>query len=72
VLPSSPLVHSHLHACLRVGSLALNYCCQVCLTSNLLSNSCTELDSHHIKDLMEHGHPFIICTDDKGDNINTT
>eukprot|EP00045_Choanoeca_perplexa_P007442 m.67726 g.67726 ORF g.67726 m.67726 type:complete len:330 (+) comp14080_c0_seq6:3-992(+) len=39
---------------------------EVCLTSNLLANTTPDLNSHHIKALMEHGHPFIICTDDKG------
>ena len=54
------LPHGQLLDCYR------NIPIEVCITSNVLSRSVSELEQHHIADLLRHGHPFAICTDDKG------
>ncbi|KDQ15853.1 hypothetical protein BOTBODRAFT_31311 [Botryobasidium botryosum FD-172 SS1] len=37
---------------------------EICLSSNLLCNSTTSLDAHHIQYYLEHDHPIAISTDD--------
>ena len=39
---------------------------EICLSSNVSCQSVPNYDDHHIKLLMQSGHPFCICTDDKG------
>lgn len=39
---------------------------EVCLTSNLHANMVESAEVHHIHDIVRHGVPFAICTDDKG------
>jgi len=39
-------------------------CIEVCLTSNLLCRTVSTLESHHIRQYLELGHPIAICTDD--------
>ncbi|KIJ23451.1 hypothetical protein M422DRAFT_195892, partial [Sphaerobolus stellatus SS14] len=37
---------------------------EICLTSNLLCKTVKSIDVHHIRWLLQHSHPFSICTDD--------
>jgi len=39
---------------------------ECCLTSNLVSQTCENFQSHHFKFWYEQNHPVSICTDDKG------
>ncbi|XP_076043550.1 N6-Methyl-AMP deaminase-like isoform X3 [Oratosquilla oratoria] len=39
---------------------------EMCITSNIKSNTASDVGSHHVKHWKEDGHPFVICTDDKG------
>ncbi|KAI0215665.1 Adenosine deaminase-like protein [Lamellibrachia satsuma] len=39
---------------------------ELCLTSNLKSETVCSLDNHHFSYWHEIGHPCVICTDDKG------
>lgn len=40
---------------------------EICPTSNLLTLNLRSLDSHHtIESLLRLGHPFSLCTDDRG------
>lgn len=38
---------------------------ECCLTSNVLCQSVKSYQDHHVKHLIQAGHPFSICTDDK-------
>ena len=44
---------------------------EICLTSNLLTESVAELDGHHLVELYKAGHPVVICTDDPGFFLTT-
>ncbi|KAF5339442.1 hypothetical protein D9611_009797 [Ephemerocybe angulata] len=37
---------------------------EICLTSNLLCKTATDLDNHHIQQYLKCNHPVAICTDD--------
>ncbi|KAI5656817.1 hypothetical protein M9H77_25610 [Catharanthus roseus] len=39
---------------------------EVCLTSNIRTESISSLDVHHFADLYNSEHPLILCTDDPG------
>lgn len=39
---------------------------EICLTSNIKSQSVSSLDVHHFADLYDSDHPLILCTDDSG------
>ncbi|KAI8393651.1 uncharacterized protein BYT42DRAFT_551783 [Radiomyces spectabilis] len=39
---------------------------EVCMTSNVLCKTVSSYEAHHVKDLLKQGHPFVLCTDDKG------
>lgn len=39
---------------------------EICLTSNIRTNSISSLDVHHFADLYKANHPLVICTDDSG------
>ncbi|TQD75571.1 hypothetical protein C1H46_038868 [Malus baccata] len=39
---------------------------EICLTSNIRTNTIPSLDVHHFADLYNAKHPLVICTDDSG------
>ncbi|KAJ9169071.1 hypothetical protein P3X46_020539 [Hevea brasiliensis] len=39
---------------------------EICLTSNIRTNTISSLDIHHFVDLYNAKHPVILCTDDSG------
>ncbi|OAY25961.1 hypothetical protein MANES_16G010200v8 [Manihot esculenta] len=39
---------------------------EICLTSNIRTNTISSLDIHHFADLYNAKHPVILCTDDSG------
>lgn len=39
---------------------------QVCLTSNVMCKTVRTYSEHHLLSMLKHGHPFVLCTDDKG------
>ncbi|GAB2211118.1 hypothetical protein Droror1_Dr00016409 [Drosera rotundifolia] len=39
---------------------------EICLTSNIRTNTIPDIDGHHFADLYKAKHPLIICTDDSG------
>ncbi|KAI9487295.1 MAG: hypothetical protein EXX96DRAFT_517951 [Benjaminiella poitrasii] len=39
---------------------------EVCMTSNLVCKTVDSYEVHHLKELLDDNHLFIICTDDKG------
>ena len=39
---------------------------KVCLTSNLKCETVSSLQDHHIVEIIKHGLPYVLCTDDKG------
>ncbi|PON38398.1 Adenosine/AMP deaminase domain containing protein [Parasponia andersonii] len=39
---------------------------EICLTSNIRTNTISSLDVHHFADLYKANHPLILCTDDVG------
>lgn len=39
---------------------------ELCLTSNLVTQSVPSLEKHHFREYYESGYPLVICTDDKG------
>ncbi|XP_065879337.1 N6-mAMP deaminase-like [Euphorbia lathyris] len=39
---------------------------EICLTSNIRTNTISSLDIHHFADLYNAKHPIILCTDDSG------
>lgn len=39
---------------------------EICLTSNIRTESISSLDIHHFADLYSSKHPVILCTDDSG------
>ncbi|KAG1470136.1 hypothetical protein G6F56_002856 [Rhizopus delemar] len=39
---------------------------EICMTSNVLCKTAKSYEQHHIKELIDHGHPFVLSTDDKG------
>ncbi|SAM05052.1 hypothetical protein [Absidia glauca] len=39
---------------------------EICMTSNVFSKTVATYEDHHVKQLLEEDHPFILCTDDKG------
>ncbi|KAL0542906.1 hypothetical protein IC582_017987 [Cucumis melo] len=59
------------HACFFEGDnweklKHLNIPVEICLTSNIRTNSISSLDVHHFADLYKVNHPLVICTDDSG------
>ncbi|KAG9136943.1 hypothetical protein Leryth_023165 [Lithospermum erythrorhizon] len=45
---------------------SLNIPVEICLTSNIKTNTISSLDIHHFADLYKWKHPLVICTDDFG------
>ncbi|KIY52855.1 Metallo-dependent hydrolase [Fistulina hepatica ATCC 64428] len=41
-----------------------NVCVEICLSSNLLTKTVSQLDVHHILHYLECNHPIAICSDD--------
>ncbi|XP_004293272.1 PREDICTED: adenosine deaminase-like protein isoform X1 [Fragaria vesca subsp. vesca] len=39
---------------------------EICLTSNIRTNTIPSLDVHHFADLYSKKHPLVLCTDDSG------
>ncbi|KAL5578880.1 hypothetical protein UlMin_011322 [Ulmus minor] len=39
---------------------------EICLTSNIRTNTISSLDVHHFADLYNCEHPLVLCTDDSG------
>lgn len=39
---------------------------EICLTSNIRTETISSLDVHHFADLYESKHPISLCTDDSG------
>lgn len=39
---------------------------EICLTSNLRTNSVPDVESHHLSELLAANHPLTLCTDDRG------
>ncbi|KAL1829813.1 hypothetical protein ACET3Z_008225 [Daucus carota] len=39
---------------------------EICLTSNIQTNSISSLEVHHFEDLYRSKHPIVLCTDDAG------
>jgi adenosine deaminase len=39
---------------------------EICLTSNILTESISSIDLHHFADLHKAKHPMVLCTDDSG------
>ncbi|KAK6932335.1 Adenosine deaminase domain [Dillenia turbinata] len=39
---------------------------EICLTSNIVTETIPNIDKHHFADLYKHKHPMVLCTDDKG------
>lgn len=39
---------------------------EICLTSNIRTETISSVDIHHFADLYSSGHPIILCTDDSG------
>ncbi|GAB2301098.1 hypothetical protein Dimus_035130 [Dionaea muscipula] len=39
---------------------------EICLTSNILTNTVPDIDAHHFADLYRANHPLTLCTDDSG------
>ncbi|XP_021766909.1 adenosine deaminase-like protein isoform X1 [Chenopodium quinoa] len=39
---------------------------EICLTSNIRTNTISSIDVHHFADLYNTNHPLILCTDDTG------
>lgn len=39
---------------------------EICLTSNIRTETISSLDIHHFADLYNSGHPIVLCTDDSG------
>ncbi|CAO3598492.1 unnamed protein product [Absidia cylindrospora] len=34
---------------------------EICMTSNVFSKTVSSYEDHHVKELLEEGHPFILC-----------
>ncbi|CAL9015186.1 unnamed protein product [Prunus brigantina] len=45
---------------------SLNIPVEICLTSNIRTNSVRSIEVHHFADLYNSKHPLVICTDDSG------
>lgn len=45
---------------------SLNIPVEICLTSNIRTNSVHSIEVHHFADLYNSKHPLVICTDDSG------
>ncbi|RXW20410.1 hypothetical protein EST38_g5433 [Candolleomyces aberdarensis] len=41
-----------------------NTCIEICLSSNLLCKTVSDLETHHIRQYLNCDHPIAICTDD--------
>ncbi|KMS96732.1 hypothetical protein BVRB_8g200370 [Beta vulgaris subsp. vulgaris] len=39
---------------------------EICLTSNIRTNTISSIDVHHFADLYNKKHPLVLCTDDSG------
>ncbi|CAN1165821.1 N6-mAMP deaminase [Linum perenne] len=39
---------------------------EICLTSNIMTDTIPSLDIHHFADLYKAKHPMVLCTDDSG------
>ncbi|CAN4117419.1 unnamed protein product [Withania somnifera] len=39
---------------------------EICLTSNIRTETISSMDIHHFADLYNSGHPIVLCTDDSG------
>jgi len=59
-------VHAASHAGLLPQLLASRVPVELCLTSNVLSQSCAGYEEHHFGALFAAGHPVSVCTDDSG------
>ncbi|KAI8989996.1 hypothetical protein BDB01DRAFT_717643 [Pilobolus umbonatus] len=44
---------------------------EVCMTSNIICKTVDKYEEHHLKDLLEHQHPFALCVSTKLCKIST-
>lgn len=45
----------------RTEIYARNLPIELCMTSNVLCRTVKDYDEHHIRELLEQGHPFVLC-----------